>query len=131
MQRDLVNNSESKVALAPIVLNSDTINVFAIIDTRKYSSGKVILNLGVVTAGDIVITEIQESDDSGMSGETAIPTARLIGSLTTLDTTADKTELGFITTKRYIRVTATTANSANLLANCIVELSNPDQAPTK
>lgn len=130
MQRDLYNNSESKIALAPIVLSSDTVNVFAIIDTQGYESGKVVMKTGVVTAGDITITEIQESDDSAMAGETAIPSARLQGDLETLDASGI-TELGFITTKRYIRVTATTANSANLLADCNVELGNPDQAPTK
>ena len=130
MQKDLYNNSTSKLALAPIVLNSDADNAFAIIDTQNYNSGKVVLKTGVVTAGDITIKEIQESDDSAMVGETPIPSDRLQGSLTTLDASGI-TELGFITTKRYIRVIATTANSANLLADCTVELANPDQAPTK
>jgi len=131
MQKDLVNNSESKLALAPIVLNSDADTELAIIDILNYSSGKVVLKTGVVTTGDVIIKEIQESDDSGMSGETPIPIARLIGSLTLLDGSGEITELGFITTKRYIRVVITTANSANLLADCNVELANPDQAPTK
>ena len=131
MQKDLYNKVISKLALAPIVLNSDTDNAFAIIDTQGFNSAKVILKVGVVTAGDITIKEVQESDDSGMSGETPIPTARLQGDLETLDTSGTFTELGIIPTKRYIRVVATTANSANLLADCTVELGDPDQAPVR
>jgi hypothetical protein len=131
MQKDLYNNVKTEIALKLQTINTDTTTVGEIIDTQGYESGKVALLAGTVTAGDLTVAEIQESDDAAMAGETAIPAARLIGSFTTVDTSDTLDEVGFITTKRYIRVTALSANSANLVAGATVELGSPKVASVR
>ena len=118
MMQDNYSKSLAKVALGCIVINTDNTTTSVIIDTAGFESGKFVLFTGVITAGDVTITKIQESDDSGMSGATDIPTARLIGTAGTAITVAETThELGFVadTKMRYVQATFTTANSANSL----------------
>ena len=127
MQTDSYNNVKTEIALKLQTIASDTTTVGEIIDTQGYDSGKIALLTGTVTLGDIIIAEIQESDADDMAGETAIPAARLLGSFTLLEAADDDTvaEVGFITTKRYIRMTATTGSSANLVCGATVELGSP------
>lgn len=133
MQKDLFNNVKTEIALKLQTIASDTVTVGEIIDTQGFDSGKIALLTGTVTLGDIIITEIQESDDSGMSGETAIPAARLIGSFATLAAADDDSvaEVGFVTVKRFIRITVTTANSANLVTGATVELGSAADASVR
>jgi len=105
MMQDNYSKSLAKVALGCIVINTDTTTTSVIID-----------------------------DDSGMSGATDIPTARLIGTAGTAITVAETThELGFVadTKMRYVQATFTTANSANLLAGATCELGHPHNTPTR
>lgn len=134
MQRDNYANTLSKVALGAIALSSDTATATAgvIIDTTNgsvnFESGKIVLSTGVVTAGDIAITKIQESDDPAMAGATDIPSERLIGAVgTAITASATTAEVGFVTDtkKRYIQATFTTGNSADLLACAICEFGDP------
>ena len=131
MEKDIYNNSLAKLALAPVSLSSDTTTQGIIIDTQGLESGKLFLSTGVVTAGDIIIAEINESDASDMAGETVIPAGRLRGTFTTLDGNNETNEVGFWCTKRYIRAEFTTANSANLLATAFVELGHPHAASVR
>jgi hypothetical protein len=133
MQKDLYNNVKTEIALKLQTISSDTTTVGEIIDTQDFESGKIALLSGTITAGDIIIAEIQESDASDMAGETAIPSDRLIGSFTLLEAADDDTvaEVGFVTIKRYVRITVTTANSANLVAGATVELGNAHVASVR
>lgn len=132
MQRDIYNNTKAVLSLAPVSLSSDTATTGIIIDTQGYEAGKIVLQTGVVTAGDITITKIQESDDSGMSGATDIPSTQYEGAIgTAVDATNTTVEVGFWRNKRYIQVTYTTANSANLLATSTAEFGVPDYGSTQ
>ncbi len=128
MQKDIYNNVKTEIGLKLQTISSDTVTVGEIIDTQGYESGKVSVIAGTITAGTVVLTEIQESDASDMAGETAIPAARLLGTIATLDTSDTTNEIGFVTTKRYIRATVTTAGTANLVAGATVELGNAHDA---
>ena len=131
MHEDIISRTVSKIGLAPVVINTDTTTNSIIIDTQGYDSGKIILSSGVVTAGDIIISAINESADSGMSGATAIPTERLYGNTlagTAIDASATVVKIGFVAHYRYMRFVITSANSANLLVNANVELGHAEQA---
>ena len=130
MTKDLANKTISVVALAPVSIATDTATTSIIVDMDGAESGKVSLLTGVVTAGDIAITQIEESADSGMSGATVIPDERLINKDTTAITTAAQvTTWGFIANYRYVQVTYTTDNSANLLACSTIEQGDLNAAP--
>jgi len=131
MNQDIYNNVKEFVGVAPIKILADGAVVSEIIDTLGFESGEFNLALGVVTTGDLTITSIQESDDSGMSGGTDIPAARLLNTPVTLDTTEDIDTLGFVSTKRYITATITGANTSVMLASGIFVLSHPQYATTR
>lgn len=131
MNQDIMSKTKSYIALAPIVINSDTTTQTEIIDTKGFNSGKIIMATGVVTAGQIVISEINESDNAAMVGETVIPVERLYGNTlanTVLDASGTLTEIGFVTTKEYIRFEIVSSGTANLLATAVVELGDAEQS---
>ena len=128
MHKDLYNNCKTVLSLATVALASDADTNGIIIDTDNFESGKVSLITGAYTAGNIVISAINESDDSGMAGATAIPAERLIGTATAVSVTNTVDELGFVSTKRYVQVVYTTADTADLTATSTVELGDPSSA---
>ncbi len=132
MHRDLYNNTINPIGLNTQTFAADADNTGNIIDTQGYESGLVILILGTVTTGDIIITKVQESADSGMSGATDIPAARILGTAVALDTANTTNQTGFVSTLRYIQVTYTTANTAaDLVAGSTIILGNPHNATTR
>ncbi len=132
MHRDLYNNTLEVLALDQQVFASDTDTAGNIIDTQGFESANIILGLGTVTTGDITINKVQESADSGMAGATDIPAARILGTLTTLDTANTITIIGIVSTLRYIQVTYTTDNTAaDLVAYSICVKSNPHNGTTR
>lgn len=128
MHRDLRHNVEVKAALNIAAFASDADVNGIIIDTQGFESGMVVLRTGAVTDGDIVVKEIQESDASDMAGEEAIPAARLLDDFVALDGANGMTKVGFVCTKRYIRVVFTTDNSADLTAGALCLLGHPHKA---
>lgn len=130
MTKDLTNKTITKIALAPVSIATDTDTAGIIIDMDGAESGKLSLLTGIVTAGDVAIKDIQESADSGMSGATVIPDERLINKDTDAITTSNTVkQVGFIANYRYVQVTVTTDNSANLLAGVTIEQGDLNAAP--
>jgi len=133
MHKDGISRTETKVMLAPVAISTDTTTTSVIIDTRGYDSMKVSVVAGIVTAGDVVITALTESADSAMSGATAVPSARLIGTLaanTAVDTTNEVASVGVVANLRYVECVLTSANSCDMLVSIIAELGNAVVAST-
>jgi hypothetical protein len=124
MHKDGVSRTNSNIALKLQTISSDTATNGEIIDSQGYESLKLITAVGTVSAGDVTVSAIKESDDSGMAGATDVPTARLIGTNATLDTSDTLDEIGVVLHKQYVRATYTTANSANLVVGSIAELGH-------
>jgi len=124
MHKDGISRTNSNIALKLQTISSDTATAGEIIDTQGYESLKLITAVGTVTAGDVTVTAINESDDAAMAGATAVPAARLIGTNATLDTSDTLDEIGVVLTKQYVQVTYTTANSANLVVGSLAELGH-------
>jgi len=131
MHKDLYNNVVEKLALNVQAIASDTDTAGNIIDTAGYESASICTFLGAVSAGDLTISKIEESDDSAMASATEIPAARLIGSFSTLDTANTITSCGFVSTKRYAQITYTSDNSASFTAGSVITLGNPHNATVR
>ena len=126
--QDLHNQIDERVAKATIAVVADTAIAGNIIDTKGYESIEFVVQAGIVSAGDVT-PSLFDGDDSGLSDVAAVSAANTLGALVTLDTTDDITRFGYVGKKRYVRVTLTGANSANLTAGVIAILSNPRSAP--
>ena len=126
--QDLHNQIDERVAKATVAVVADTAIAGNIIDTKGYESLEFVLQAGIVSAGDVT-PSLFDGDDSGLSDVAAVSAANTLGALVTLDATDGITRFGYVGKKRYVRVTLTGANSANLTAGVIAILSNPRTAP--
>lgn len=115
--RDIINAFDPKVLFPPVAAGTDnTPYVSEIIDCRNTSMIALILALGTNTDADATFTVLlEESDDSAMSGATAVADEDMIGTeaLAGFTYANDKKarKLGYIGSKAYIRMTITPANN--------------------
>lgn len=128
MHKDLYNNAKNVVAIDATTLAGDDATVGVIIDTDGFESGTITLLATAVTTGDVTITSISESSDSGMSGATVIPAERLIGAPVAVAAANTLDEVGFVSTERYVQLTTTGANSAALTFVALCTLAAPSSA---
>jgi hypothetical protein len=111
--RDLFNNLNLKRGISPqIQTNADTAFVSQILDTLGLNGAVFALLTGALTdANATFVVLAEEGDDSGLSDNTAIADANLLGTealaapLFSDDNKCFK--LGIINNKRYVRVTVT------------------------
>ena len=111
--RDLMNNIDLKRGISPqvAVTNNDPF-VSQILDTRGLKSATFVLLTGSLADVDATFTVLaEEGDASNLSDNTAIVDGNLLGTevlAAPLFSDDNKVfKLGFIDTKRYIRVTVT------------------------
>jgi len=115
--RDITNNLTLKRALAPVVAGTDnTAYVSQILDTRDYDAVMLAIQIGTNTDVDVTFTVLlEESSDSGMSGQNAVADADMNGTELLagfqFDDDNECRKLGYIGSKRYIRATITPANN--------------------
>jgi hypothetical protein len=134
--QDLKNNTKQLVALPVSTINSATPVNGNEIDRRGFGSLTFAVGTGTITAkGTSNITfEIQETNTSG-SGYTAVADDDLIGleSVLTVDNNADDNiiegTIGYIGTKRYVRIVATGSSDSNGVVFATAILGSPDLAP--
>ena len=138
--RDMSNQLQPVTLFAPIAAqtNSSTARASEIIDVRGYNACTLILINGTNTDADATFAvEVTESDDSGMSGATAVADGDLVGleSSAGFTFTHDKKtrKIGYRGTKRYVQVTVTPTgnNSGDWFMAGVAILGHPDQAPTE
>lgn len=101
-----------------------------IIDTLGFNSVSFALMCSAHTTGDVSISQIEESDDAGMSGATVVPAARLIGSLPNVDAAGESAQVGVVASKRYLQATVVGANTPSLTVNSVAVKGHPFNAPT-
>lgn len=129
--KDLKNNIYVEVGLDGQTISADTTTAGNIIDCLGFESAVTVLQVGVVSAGDVTIL-LEDGDDSGLSDAAAVPDTFLVGleSDTTLDTANTVSTIGYKVRKRYLRPSVVTDNSANLYANALVIKGYPHTSPT-
>jgi hypothetical protein len=135
--RDLLNNIDVKRGISPaIVTNADTAYVSQILDTRGLKSATFVLLTGALSdANATFVVLAEEGEISTLSDNTAIADANLLGTealaapLFSDDNKCFK--LGFIDTKRYIRVTVTpSGNNSGDINLAGVWITEPELVPT-
>lgn len=125
MNKDLANRVVVTAGLAPVVIASDTDTVTLVVETQAFQSCVFALTTGLVTAGDITISKVEEADDLAFTTNVVeIPDSRYWDTPVTLDTAVTTDYIGIDVQKCFARVTLTTANSANLLASGIFILGH-------
>jgi len=150
-QFDLHNYVKSASALNIQTISTNTATNGNIIDTQGFESLEFIIFAGTITDGTYV-PSIYESDDSGMSGATAITSDFLIGTTNVVEPTpsygtpvvdpiADATftgaddnkvaRIGALNKKRYVRLTLTsTSVSSGGTLSAIAVQSHPHHVVT-
>lgn len=134
--RDLHNNIHTKRALSPVSVADTTAQVCQIIDRADYDSLEYVIVTGSISDADATFTVLlEESDDSGMSGATAVADADLLGTEVLaafqFDDDNETRKLGYIGKKRYTRMTITPVANASAALLCVVAiLGHPANAPT-
>lgn len=133
--RDMYNNIAVRRVLSPVSVADNTAQVGQIIDRQGFDSLTYLLHIGSVADADVTFTVLlEESDDSGMSGATAVADADLLGTEALAgfqyDDDNEVRKIGYRGNKRYTRLTVTPANNASaaLLSACAV-LGHPSLAP--
>lgn len=116
MMRDLFSNIKCSLAEPPVAAVTDnTAKVSEILDTANFGSAVFVGVMGTNGDADCTYTVLVEhSDDSGMSGATAVPDEQLHGvEAMGLDFASDNKvfKIGYCGDKRYLRVTVTPANN--------------------
>lgn len=114
-QRDLHNNLDVRPLFNPVASAADnTAWVSAIIDVAGFESLELCPQFGSIPDVDATFTVlVEDSNDSGMSGATAVADTELLGTellatpLFSDDNTVKK--IGYVGIKRYVRMTITPA----------------------
>ena len=109
-----------------------------IVDLTDYAAATFLYQTGAVTDAGAAAgfsVEIQESDTTAAADFTAVADADLVGAESDLDVTSDSTDsvavgsIGYIGTKRYVRVVVTGTASTDAVVNGIWALQCPRYAP--
>lgn len=131
--RDTYNNLKVVPVINPKSVSDTTPQVGAIIDLKGFDSALLIIQAGALDNDATFTTLLEESDNDDLSGGNAVADDDLLGTeaLASFDGDDDDTakKLGYIGSKRYIRLTITPAtnDSASFLAASAV-LGHPHLA---
>lgn len=133
MQFDIHTKLLGTPALNIQTISSDTTTSGNIIDTLGYQSVEFVLFSGTITTG-VFTPVIYESDDSGMSGATAISSDYLLGSYadaTFTTAAADDNackQIGSVSKKRYQQLRVVTTSTGNGVIGAVAIKGNPASA---
>lgn len=131
-KKDIWNNLDMDKSIAPQFVNSNTTLTGTGVDLRGYEGALVVIQSGAIAgsaSANVYTPEVQESDSSD-TGFTAVADANLLPTTTPEASAAHNggtdntvTKIGYIGTKRYIRVvlncTAFTTAGGYICANII------------
>lgn len=138
MMRDLANNLTFKNAIPPVAARTDnTAIVSTTLDVRDMEGAVLVIQNGTNTDANATFAVLlEESADSGMSGQNAVAdndmngTEALAGFQFDDDTECRK--LGYHGTKRYIRATITpTGNDSGNIFLSATWVCKPRRLPTE
>lgn len=136
--KDLHNRLHFVPLIVPVAARTDnTPIVSAIIDTQGYESVEFALVTGTNTDTNATFAvTVDEGDNSALSDAVAVTNSKLIGTLAEAGFTfADDNEcrkLGYIGSKRYVRLTVTPSgnDSGNIFISGVAVLGNSRSKPT-
>jgi hypothetical protein len=116
--KDLHNSFKYKRGISPqVAVTDNTAFVSQILDTANYTAHEFVILTGSLADADATFTVlVEESTESDMTGANAVADTDLIGTeaLASFTFSADNSvkKIGYIGSKRYVRVTVTPASNA-------------------
>jgi hypothetical protein len=135
--RDLHNNINPKVLFPPIAAVTDnTAQVSSTIDLNGFESCELVLVTGTESDADATFTVlVEDGAASNMSDHAAVDDKYLLGTenAASFDFSGDNVcrKIGYVGSKRYLRVTVTPANNTgNLFLAGVAILGHPRNKPT-
>lgn len=134
--QDLMNNILPKRVISPVSVADNTAQVGQIIDRQGFDSLTYVIATGSIADADATFAVLlEESDDSGMSGATAVADADLLGTEALagfqFDDDNECRKLGYKGNKRYTRLTVTpSGNASAALLSAVAILGHPGKSPT-
>ena len=134
--RDLMNNVDCRVALAPAVVADNTVQVGVAIDRQGFDSLTFVIATGVLADADATFAVTLEHGEANDGTDFVACAANdLLGStaLASFDVSADNKcrKIGYVGGHRYARVRiAPAANAGNAPLSAVAILGHPAAAPT-
>lgn len=135
--RDIANIIHVVRAISPAAAVADnTPLVSQIIDLNGYNSMAFVINIGALVDADATFAvTVDHGDTANLADAVAVPAANLTGTLAAASFTfADDNELrkiGYVGSKRYVRLTITPANNGgNAFISALAVLGDPRFVPT-
>lgn len=134
--KDQLNDITITRAITPAVVSDGTAQVGPIIDRQGFNSVTFAIVLGTLADADATWTvTLEHGDNSGLSDTAAVPAADLVGTYAgagfAFGDDNECREIGYIGTKRYLRMTiddvVANTGAAPMAAVCI--LGNAQQGP--
>lgn len=140
--RDNISNMQVKRAISPVSGGAnDTPVVSQIIDRQGFDSLAFLIATGSVADADATFTVLVEhGDDSGLSDAAAVADAELVSQTNgtapeaaasfQFDDDNEVRKIGYLGTKRYVRLTITPANNTGAwLVSALAVLENAEHKP--
>lgn len=143
--RDFISNIQVKRAISPVVVTDNTAQVSLVIDRLGYESASFIIATGTLSDSDTTVAVLLEEGDSSANNTTlsdaaAVADADMVSqtSGTAPETAAafqfdddnEVRKIGYIGTKRYLRLTITpSGNTGNIPLAAVAILANPTMKP--
>ena len=135
--RDNIASSQL-VFLGTLTLSGTTPAASAWVDTRGFDAAALVVKTNTVTAaGDSGFSFVmQEGDTSAASGATAVAAGEILGALSDLTVTSNdddniiKGAVGYLGSKRYVRLNATGTANTNAGVDVYAKLDKPHRAET-
>lgn len=133
--RDLHNNIDVRRAISPVVATDDTAIVSQIIDCAGFDGVEFAIITGTLADADATFAVLVEHDDaSNLATAAAVADSQLLGTEAGASFTfaADNVtkKIGYIGTKRYVRLTITpTGNIGNAPVAAVAIMGFPKLAP--
>lgn len=128
MTQDLHDNIKCSRALSPVSgAASDAAQVSEIIDTADFDSLEFVIALGSLADADATFTVlVEDGDASNLSDNAAVADAQLVGteagaSFIFSDDNAVR-KIGYLGSKRYVRMTITPANNTGAWLIAVVAI---------
>jgi hypothetical protein len=139
--RDATSNTLVKRAISPVSVSDNTAQVSQVIDRQGFDALTFVIALGSIADADATfVTLLEEGDQANLSDAAAVADADLISQTPgtapeaaagfQFDDDNEVRKVGYLGTKRYVRLTVTPANNASAAVLAAVALlSKPGVLP--
>lgn len=133
--KDLHNNIAVRRAISPVSVSDNTAQVSQIIDMQGYKSLEFVILAGSLADADATFAVlVEDGDASDLTGGAAVADDQLLGTESGASFTfaADDTvrKIGYVGSKRYVRLTLTpSGNASAAVVGAVAVLGHKDLGP--